>query len=203
MGLADLSFWLLAAGLVTAGLLMALSRSPAQGAGWFMLIVMALSGLMALAGAPILAGGVLLLYPLALAALVGLSRLLPDVDLGALGPGLSALPRAQRLAGLGSLVLVLAGFACWALSGGLDLSAAGPVAPLGQATTLFGEPVRRDLFGLSLVILVLIGIAAVAGVVGLCLSQRQYVKRQDVVARIMRDPERLGSTREFGFGRKP
>jgi NADH-quinone oxidoreductase subunit J len=201
MTFAATAFYFFAIVGVAAGFGVIFARNPVHSVLWLILAFFASAGLFVLLGAEFVAMLMLIVYVGAVAVLFLFVVMMLDVDFAALKAGMAAYLPIGVL--IGAVLLVQLGFVfgSWETSeAALELRAA--VTPPPEAvenTAALGELIYTRyvlLFQLAGVIL----LVAMIGAIVLTLRKRVYVKRQDVLSQMYRDPKTAVDLRDIKPG---
>ena len=190
MGFADFAFYLFAITVVTAGLFVEVSRNPVHSVLWLILAFLSSAGLFVLLGAEFVAMLLIIVYVGAVAVLFLFVVMMLDVDFAELRGELAKFVPLAGLIGVILLMELALVFGVWepAETATALRDAVTPALSETQNTAALGELVYTKYIYLfqaaGLILLV-----AMIGAIVLTLRHRVDVKRQDVVAQMMRDPE--------------
>jgi NADH-quinone oxidoreductase subunit J len=201
MAFATLAFYFFAFVAVLAGVLVIFARNPVHSVLWLILAFFAAGGLFVLLGAEFVAMLMLIVYVGAVAVLFLFVVMMLDVDFAALRAEMARLLPVGLLIAL--VLLVQLGF----LVGGWEVSE--QALSLRAATTPPPESVENTaalgmliytkyvfLFQLAGLIL----LVAMIGAIVLTLRKRAWVKRQNVLAQMYRDPKTAVELRDIKPG---
>ncbi|MEY3005464.1 MAG: hypothetical protein RLZZ491_2640 [Pseudomonadota bacterium] len=189
MTMGDAIFYLFALSLLSGGLLTVIARNPVHSVLWLILAFLSAAGLFVLIGAEFVAMLLIIVYVGAVAVLFLFVVMMLDIDFAALK---AEMARSMPLGALIGVVLLLQlglAFGDWAFSAGIDSRLGNPVPPLSEAhnTQALGL-ILYDRYVVLFQLAGLILLVAMIGAIVLTLRHRSDVKRQDVVAQMMRDP---------------
>jgi NADH-quinone oxidoreductase subunit J len=191
MSMGVFTFYLFAVSVVTGGLLTVTSRNPVHSVLWLILAFLSAAGLFVLVGAEFVAMLLIIVYVGAVAVLFLFVVMMLDVDFAALK---AEMARYMPLAGLIGVVLLMQlvlAFGPWTFSEGVDARLGNPIPPIAEAhnTQALGM-ILYDQYLLLFQLSGLILLVAMIGAIVLTLRHRADVKRQDVIAQMMRDPKK-------------
>lgn len=190
MGFAVFAFYLFAIVAVVSGVLVISSRNPVHSVLWLILAFFSAAGLFVLLGAEFVAMLMLIVYVGAVAVLFLFVVMMLDVDFAELRAGVARYLPIGLLIGLVLLVQLGFAFGAWELSDeALSLrQAVTPPPDQVHNTAALGDLLyTRYVLLFQLAGLVLL--VAMVGAIVLTLRKRVYVKRQNVVEQMYRDPK--------------
>ena len=187
--MATVAFYFFAIVAVMSGVLVIFARNAVHSVLWLILAFFAASGLFVLLGAEFVAMILMIVYVGAVAVLFLFVVMMLDVDFAALREGMARLMPVGLLIALVLLVQLGFVFGAWeANDGAVALRAAVTPAPeVVDNTTALGMLLYTKyvlLFQLAGLVL----LVAMIGAIVLTLRKRVYVKRQDVLVQMYRDP---------------
>ncbi len=190
MTVADFTFYLFSVVLLAGGLMTVMARNPVHSVLWLILSFLSGAGLFVLIGAEFVAMLLIIVYVGAVAVLFLFVVMMLDIDFAELKAEMS---KYMPLAGLIGVVLLMQlglAFGTWEFSQGIDARLGNPTPPLDQAhnTQALGL-ILYDRYFLVFQLSGLILLVAMIGAIVLTLRHRADVKRQDVIAQMMRDPK--------------
>lgn len=190
MSMAVVTFYLFAASVLTGGLLTVTARNPVHSVLWLILAFLSAAGLFVLVGAEFVAMLTIIVYVGAVAVLFLFVVMMLDVDFAALK---AEMAKYMPLAGLIGVVLLMQltlALGTWDFSEGVDTRLSSPIPPVTEAhnTEALGL-ILYDRYLLLFQLSGLILLVAMVGAIVLTLRHRADVKRQDVIAQMMRDPK--------------
>ncbi|MEM1076956.1 MAG: NADH-quinone oxidoreductase subunit J [Pseudomonadota bacterium] len=189
MTVADITFYLFALTVVTAGLFVTLARNPVHSVLWLILAFLSSAGLFVLLGAEFVAMLLIIVYVGAVAVLFLFVVMMLDVDFAELKAEMASYIPMAALIGIILLMQLVMVFGNWNFSPEA-LAQRGAVAPdlnEVQNTAALGQLIYDDyilLFQAAGLIL----LVAMVGAIVLTLRHRVDVKRQNVIAQMHRDP---------------
>lgn len=191
MGMGDLTFYLFAISLLTGGLLTVMARNPVHSVLWLILAFLSAAGLFVLIGAEFVAMLLIIVYVGAVAVLFLFVVMMLDIDFAALKAEMARYLPLGALIGVVLLMQLGLAFGVWEFSDGVDTRLGNPIPPLEQAhnTQALGL-ILYDRYILLFQLSGLILLVAMVGAIVLTLRHRGDVKRQNVVAQMMRDPQK-------------
>ncbi len=189
MTIADLAFYAFATVLVSAGLLVTLSRNPVHSVLWLILTFLSASGLFVLLGAEFVAMLLVIVYVGAVAVLFLFVVMMLDVDFAALKGEMSRYMPLGLLVGVVIIMQLVLGIGAWVQAdGALGLRAAvTPDAAQVENTRALGLLIY-DKYLMLFQLAGLILLVAMIGAIVLTLRHRKDVKRQNVLHQMWRDP---------------
>ncbi len=181
------AFYLFAISVIAGGLFTVISRNPVHSVLWLILSFLSAAGLFVMLNAEFVAMLLIIVYVGAVAVLFLFVVMMLDVDFAELKAEMAKYMPLGLLIGLIVLMQFVMAFGAWdanAAAGGLRTQV---VTDEVQNTAALGLILYDEyflLFQLSGLIL----LVAMIGAIVLTLRHRGDVKRQDVVAQMMRDP---------------
>nr|WP_286193307.1 NADH-quinone oxidoreductase subunit J [Boseongicola sp. H5] len=189
MHIADFTFYTFAIILVTAALFVVVARNPVHSVLWLILCFIQAAGFFVLLGAEFVAFLLVIVYVGAVAVLFLFVVMMLDVDFAELKAEMAKYVPLAGLIGVVLMMQLVLAFGTWEFSAGVEARLASPTPPLDevhntQALGLLLYDQYFLLFQLSGLIL----LVAMIGAILLTLRHRQDIKRQDVIAQMMRDP---------------
>ena len=191
MGMGDFTFSLFAISLLTGGLLTVMARNPVHSVLWLILAFLSAAGFFVLIGAEFVAMLLIIVYVGAVAVLFLFVVMMLDIDFAALKAEMARYLPLGALIGVVLLMQLGLAFGVWEFSDGVDTRLGNPIPPLEQAhnTQALGL-ILYDRYILLFQLSGLILLVAMVGAIVLTLRHRGDVKRQNVVAQMMRDPQK-------------
>jgi NADH-quinone oxidoreductase subunit J len=190
MALAVLAFYLFAVVAVVSGVMVIFARNPVHSVLWLILAFFSAAGLFVLLGAEFVAMLMVIVYVGAVAVLFLFVVMMLDVDFAELRGSMAQYLPVGLLIGVVLLVQLGFAFGAWQTSNeALVLRAAVTPPPEEiQNTTALGLLIyTRYVFLFQLAGLVLL--VAMVGAIVLTLRKRAWIKRQDVLVQMYRDPK--------------
>ncbi|SHJ30269.1 NADH dehydrogenase subunit J [Palleronia salina] len=188
---ADFAFYLFATAVVAAGLFTVIARNPVHSVLWLILAFLSSAGLFVLLGAEFVAMLLIIVYVGAVAVLFLFVVMMLDVDFAELKAEMAKYMPLALLIGVVILMQLGIAFGVWQSSPIAEQNLAARPEDFTNAanTNLLGQLIYDDyllLFQLAGLIL----LVAMIGAIVLTLRHRADVKRQNIVAQIMRDPSK-------------
>ena len=186
MTVAAFTFYAFAVTTVTGGLMTVLSRNPVHSVLWLILAFLSSAGLFVLLGAEFVAMLLIIVYVGAVAVLFLFVVMMLDIDFAELKAEMAKYMPLALLIGVVILMQLALAFGVW----GFDEAAQARVAaPQGDAqnTAALGL-LLYDKYILLFQLAGLILLVAMIGAIVLTLRHRVDIKRQNIVAQMMRDP---------------
>ena len=193
------SFYLFAISVITGGLFTVISRNPVHSVLWLILSFLSAAGLFVLLGAEFVAMLLVIVYVGAVAVLFLFVVMMLDVDFAELKAEMARYMPLALLIALVILMQFVMAFGAWeqsAAAEGLRLNTIDPDRFNTEALGLLLYDRYFLLFQLAGLIL----LVAMVGAIVLTLRHRKDVKRQDVVAQMMRDPAKAMELRDVKSG---
>ena len=189
MGIADFTFYMFALSVILGGLFTVTSKNPVHSELWLILAFLSSAGLFVMLGAEFVAMLLIIVYVGAVAVLFLFVVMMLDVDFAELKAEMAKYVPIAGLIGVVLLMQLSLAFGSWQFSDGIDARLGNPTPPLEDMhnTQALGALIYDQyflLFQLSGLIL----LVAMIGAIVLTLRHRVDVKRQNVVAQMMRDP---------------
>ncbi|MEH6522180.1 NADH-quinone oxidoreductase subunit J [Sulfitobacter sp.] len=181
------AFYLFAISVVAGGLFTVISRNPVHSVLWLILSFLSAAGLFVLLGAEFVAMLLIIVYVGAVAVLFLFVVMMLDVDFAELKAEMAKYMPLALLIGVVILMQFVLAFGAWetnAAADGLRTQVTNSDVSNTAALGLILYDEYFLLFQLSGLIL----LVAMIGAIVLTLRHRGDVKRQDVVAQMMRDP---------------
>ncbi|MFT6674655.1 MAG: NADH-quinone oxidoreductase subunit J [Sulfitobacter sp.] len=181
------SFYLFATCVIAGGLFTVISRNPVHSVLWLILAFLSSAGLFVLLGAEFVAMLLVIVYVGAVAVLFLFVVMMLDVDFAELKAEMARYMPLALLIGLVILMQFVMAFGAWesnAAAEGLRRQVTNPEVFNTQALGM----ILYDQYFLLFQLAGLILLVAMIGAIVLTLRHRVDVKRQNVVAQMMRDP---------------
>jgi NADH-quinone oxidoreductase subunit J len=185
--MAIIAFYLFAISLIAGGLLTVISRSPVHSVLWLILSFLSAAGLFVLLGAEFVAMLLVIVYVGAVAVLFLFVVMMLDVDFAELKAEMAKYMPLALLIGLVILMQFIIVFGAWETNPAAEFLRA-QIVPLDRHNTEALGLILYDQYFLLFQLAGLILLVAMIGAIVLTLRHRPDVKRQDVVAQMMRDP---------------
>ena len=183
---AALAFYLFATTTVAGGLMTVLSRNPVHSVLWLILAFLSSAGLFVLLGAEFVAMLLIIVYVGAVAVLFLFVVMMFDIDFAALKAEMARYMPLALLIGVVILMQLGIAFGVWGFADGVGERIAAPIGE-EQNTGAIGL-ILYDRYILLFQLAGLILLVAMIGAIVLTLRHRVDIKRQNVVAQMMRDP---------------
>ena len=187
MTIAVLSFYLFAISALIGGLFTVISRNPVHSVLWLILAFISSAGLFVLLGAEFVAMLLIIVYVGAVAVLFLFVVMMLDVDFAELKAEMAKYLPLALLIGVILLMQFGLAYGNWQVTEGAEAALAAP-APEGVQNTAALGLILYDKYFLLFQLAGLILLVAMVGAIMLTLRHRTYVKRQDVLAQMYRDP---------------
>ena len=190
MTVAAFAFYLFALATVAGGLMTVVSRNPVHSVLWLILAFLSTAGLFVLVGAEFVAMLLVIVYVGAVAVLFLFVVMMLDVDFAELKAEMAKYVPLALLIGIVLLMQLALAFGVWqaadgvVIAGGID---ALPAISAETNTAALGLVLYDDYF-LMFQLSGLILLVAMIGAIALTLRHRSDVKRQNIVAQVLRDP---------------
>ncbi|SFS73665.1 NADH dehydrogenase subunit J [Sulfitobacter marinus] len=181
------AFYLFAISVIAGGLFTVISRNPVHSVLWLILSFLSAAGLFVMLNAEFVAMLLIIVYVGAVAVLFLFVVMMLDVDFAELKAEMARYMPLGLLIGLIVLMQFVMAFGAWDANAAAEGLRTQVVSDEVQNTAALGLILYDEyflLFQLSGLIL----LVAMIGAIVLTLRHRGDVKRQDVVAQMMRDP---------------
>ena len=189
MSVADFAFYLFAISVLAGGLFTVLSRNPVHSVLWLILAFLSAAGLFVLLGAEFVAMLLIIVYVGAVAVLFLFVVMMLDVDFAELKAEMARYLPLALLIGVVILMQLAMAFGVWTTAEGVTLAdRPDAVAGGGDHNTDALGRILYDQYFLLFQLAGLILLVAMVGAIVLTLRHRDYVKRQDVLQQMYRDP---------------
>jgi NADH-quinone oxidoreductase subunit J len=189
MGIADITFYVLAATLLSAGFMVTIARNPVHSVLWLILSFVSAAGMFVLLGAEFIAMLLIIVYVGAVAVLFLFVVMMLDIDFAALKGEMARYFPLASIVGIVLLMQMALLFGSWQeAEGALALRQAVAPDPAAMHNTKALGMILYDQYFLLFQVAGLILLVAMVGAIVLTLRHRKDVKRQDVVAQMHRDP---------------
>ncbi len=201
MTVADFTFYVLGITVVTAGLLVVVSRNPVHSVLWLILAFLSSAGLFVLLGAEFVAMLLIIVYVGAVAVLFLFVVMMLDVDFAELKGEMSKYMPLALLIGVILLMQLGLVYGSWTFSDQAEglRAAVSPAASEVHNTAALGQLVYDD-YILQFQLAGLILLVAMIGAIVLTVRHRTWIKRQDVLAQMYRDPAQAMEVRDVRPG---
>ncbi|SLN58434.1 NADH-quinone oxidoreductase subunit J [Pseudooctadecabacter jejudonensis] len=181
-----IAFYAFAVTTISGGLMTVISRNPVHSVLWLILAFLSSAGLFVMLGAELLAMLLMIVYVGAVAVLFLFVVMMLDVDFAELKAEMAKYMPLALLIGVVLLMQLALAFGVWGFSEGVDTRIAQPIGDVENTKAL--GLVLYDQYFLLFQLAGLILLVAMIGAIVLTLRHRSDVKRQNVVAQMMRDP---------------
>ena len=199
MGVADFTFYLFAISVITGGLFTVVSRNPVHSVLWLILSFLSSAGLFVLLGAEFVAMLLIIVYVGAVAVLFLFVVMMLDVDFAELKAEMARYMPLALMIGIVLLMQLGLAFGNWHVSDGAEAARAA-VAPADVHNTAALGQLLYDDYILLFQLAGLILLVAMIGAIVLTLRHRTHIKRQNIVAQILRDPAKAMEVRDVKPG---
>lgn len=187
MTVAAFAFYLFALSAIAGGLFTVVSRNPVHSVLWLILAFLSSAGLFVLLGAEFVAMLLIIVYVGAVAVLFLFVVMMLDVDFAELKAEMAKYVPLALLIGLVLLMQFGIAVGAWEQAETAEAARAA-VAPEGMENTAALGVLLYDQYFLLFQLAGLVLLVAMIGAIVLTLRHRDYVKRQDVLAQMYRDP---------------
>jgi NADH-quinone oxidoreductase subunit J len=187
MGIGEIAFYAFSISTLIGGVFTVVSRNPVHSVLWLILSFISVAGLFVLLGAEFVAMLLIIVYVGAVAVLFLFVVMMLDVDFAQLKAEMARYLPLGLLIGVIVLIQLMFAFGIWDYSDGYQ-QRISEVIGSGTNTAELGAIIYDEyilIFQLSGLIL----LVAMIGAIVLTLRHRDDIKRQDVFAQMMRDPE--------------
>jgi NADH-quinone oxidoreductase subunit J len=181
------AFYLFAILAVAAGLSVVLARNPVHSVLWLILTFLSSAGLFILVGAEFVALLLVIVYVGAVAVLFLFVVMMLDVDFAALRAEMTRYLPVGLLIGVVIVMQLAIAFGVWDFSEGIEARVAAE-APGGVQNTRALGLLLYDRYFVVFQLAGLILLVAMIGAIVLTLRHRTWIKRQDVLQQMWRDP---------------
>ncbi len=193
------AFYLFAVLTVTAGLFVVLARSPVHSVLWLILAFLSSAGLFILVGAEFVALLLVIVYVGAVAVLFLFVVMMLDVDFTELKAEMTRYLPVGLLIGVVILMQLAIAFGVWDYSEGIEGRIAAARVGEVQNTRALGV-LLYDRYFVLFQLAGLILLVAMIGAIVLTLRHRAWVKRQDVLQQMWRDPAKAMELKDVKSG---
>ena len=184
-----LTFYLFAIACIAGGLFTVISRNPVHSVLWLILAFLSAAGLFVLLGAEFVAMLLVIVYVGAVAVLFLFVVMMLDVDFAELKAEMARYMPLALLIGVVILMQLAMAFGVWTTADGVEIAARpDAIAGGGDHNTDALGRILYDQYFLMFQLAGLILLVAMVGAIVLTLRHRTYVKRQNVLAQMYRDP---------------
>ena len=181
------AFYLFAVCVIVGGLFTVISRNPVHSVLWLILSFLSAAGLFVLLGAEFVAMLLIIVYVGAVAVLFLFVVMMLDIDFAELKAEMAKYMPLALLIGLIILMQFVMAFGAWEANEAAEGLRQQVTNPQVMNTAALGL-ILYDEYFLVFQLSGLILLVAMIGAIVLTLRHRKDVKRQDVVAQMMRDP---------------
>ena len=199
MSVAAFTFYLFAISVITGGLFTVISRNPVHSVLWLILSFLSSAGLFVLLGAEFVAMLLIIVYVGAVAVLFLFVVMMLDVDFAELKAEMARYMPLALMIGIVLLMQLGLAFGNWHVSDGAEAARAA-VAPADVHNTAALGQLLYDDYILLFQLAGLILLVAMIGAIVLTLRHRTHIKRQNIVAQILRDPAKAMEVRDVKPG---
>ena len=183
------AFYLFAVSCIAGGLFTVIARNPVHSVLWLILSFLSAAGLFVLLGAEFVAMLLIIVYVGAVAVLFLFVVMMLDVDFAELKAEMARYLPLALLIGVVILMQLAMAFGVWTTAEGVALAdRPDAIAGGGDHNTDALGRILYDKYFLLFQLAGLILLVAMVGAIVLTLRHRDYVKRQDVLAQMYRDP---------------
>ena len=187
MTVAGLAVYMFAITTSAGGLFTVISRTPVHSVLWLILAFLSSAGLFVLLGAEVVAMLLIIVYVGAVAVLFLFVVMMLDIDFAELKAEMAKYMPLALLIGVVILMQFVMAFGAWESNAAAEGLRAN-VTPVDQHNTQALGLILYDQYFLLFQLSGLILLVAMIGAIVLTLRHRADVKRQNVVAQMMRDP---------------
>ena len=181
------AFYLFAISAIAGGLFTVISRNPVHSVLWLILSFLSSAGLFVLLGAEFVAMLLIIVYVGAVAVLFLFVVMMLDVDFSELKAEMARYMPLALLIGLVILMQFVVAFGAWEANSAAEGLRAQVITAERHNTEALGL-ILYDQYFLLFQLSGLILLVAMVGAIVLTLRHRTDIKRQDIVAQMMRDP---------------
>lgn len=198
MGIGEIAFYAFSISTLIGGVFTVVSRNPVHSVLWLILSFISAAGLFVLLGAEFVAMLLIIVYVGAVAVLFLFVVMMLDVDFAELKAEMARYFPLGLLIGVIVLIQLMFAFGIWDYSDGYQ-QRISEVIGSGTNTAELGAIIYDEyilIFQLSGLIL----LVAMIGAIVLTLRHRDDIKRQDVFAQMMRDPEQAMELKDIKPG---
>ena len=185
----DFAFYLFALSVIIGGLFTVVSRNPVHSVLWLILSFLSAAGLFVLLGAEFVAMLLIIVYVGAVMVLFLFVVMMLDVDFAELKAEMAKYMPLALLIGLVILMQLAIAFGVWEFADEAENLRAQVTPPISEIhnTQALGN-ILYDQYFLLFQLAGLILLVAMIGAIVLTLRHRTWIKRQDIVGQMMRDP---------------
>jgi NADH-quinone oxidoreductase subunit J len=193
------AFYLFAVSVIAGGFFTVVSRNPVHSVLWLILSFLSAAGLFVLLGAEFVAMLLIIVYVGAVAVLFLFVVMMLDVDFAELKAEMAKYMPLALLIGLVILMQFVMAFGAWESNTAAE-SLRAQVMPVDRHNTEALGLILYDQYFLLFQLSGLILLVAMIGAIVLTLRHRGDVKRQDVIAQMMRDPAKSMELKDVKSG---
>ncbi|KHA52723.1 NADH-quinone oxidoreductase subunit J [Sulfitobacter geojensis] len=193
------AFYLFSICVVTGGLFTVISRNPVHSVLWLILSFLSSAGLFVLLGAEFVAMLLIIVYVGAVAVLFLFVVMMLDVDFAELKAEMAKYMPLALLIGMIILMQFVMAFGAWETNAAAEGLRTQVTDVDVQNTAALGL-ILYDEYFLIFQLAGMILLVAMIGAIVLTLRHRVDVKRQDVVAQMMRDPAKTMELKDVKSG---
>ncbi len=184
-----LTFYLFAISCIAGGLFTVISRNPVHSVLWLILSFLSAAGLFVLLGAEFVAMLLIIVYVGAVAVLFLFVVMMLDVDFAEMKAEMAKYVPLALLIGVVILMQLAMAFGVWETASGVAMAdRPDAIAGGGDHNTDALGRILYDQYFLMFQLAGLILLVAMVGAIVLTLRHRDYVKRQDPLQQMYRDP---------------
>lgn len=190
MTIVDFTFYLFALSVILGGLFTVTAKNPVHSVLWLILSFLSAAGLFVLLGAEFVAMLLIIVYVGAVAVMFLFVVMMLDVDFAELKAEMAKYVPLAALIGVVLLMQLALAFSVWETAEDVTLNVmpVGTPEGSGEHNTQALGLILYDQYFLPFQIAGLILLVAMIGAIVLTLRHRVDIKRQNVVAQMMRDP---------------
>ena len=201
MTIADFIFYVFAIVVITAGLFTVISRNPVHSVLWLILAFLSSAGLFVLLGAEFVAMLLVIVYVGAVAVLFLFVVMMLDVDFAELKAEMARYMPLALLIGVVLLMELGLIYGAWVTADGVSMAASMTAIPEARVhnTAALGQLIYDD-YLLMFQLAGLILLVAMIGSIVLTMRHRTWIKRQDILAQMYRDPAKAMEVRDVKPG---
>jgi NADH-quinone oxidoreductase subunit J len=199
MSIAALAFYMFAITTIVGGLFTVISRNPVHSVLWLILAFLSSAGLFVLLGAEFVAMLLIIVYVGAVAVLFLFVVMMLDVDFAELKAEMARYMPLALLIGVVLLMQLGLAFGSWT-EAEQATALREAVTPTDVQNTAALGLLIYDKYFLLFQLAGLVLLVAMIGAIVLTLRHRQDIKRQDIVAQMMRDPAKAMELRDVKPG---
>lgn len=187
MTAAAFAFYLFSLSVIAGGLMTVLARNPVHSVLWLIMTFLSAAGLFVLLGAEFVAMLMIIVYVGAVMVLFLFVTMMLDIDFATLKGEMARYMPLALFIGVIILLQFAVAFGSWTITPGTEARIAAPAGVM-ENTRALGVLIY-DRYFLLFQLAGLVLLVAMIGAIVLTLRHRVDVKRQDVIAQMMRDPK--------------